>query len=922
MIAGPEAYRLRFFTENGFQRKTCRSCGRNFWTLDPDREICGDSPCTPYSFIGDPPTKKAYTMGDMREAFLSFFERNGHARVRRYPVIARWREDIFLTIASIACFQPHVTSGEVPPPFNPLTISQPCIRLNDLDNVGKTGGRHMSIFEMMAHHAFSSADNEVYWKEETVRYHHEFLTKELGVKGEEVSYIEHWWEGGGDAGPDLEGIVRGIELSTLVFMQYRKVGGEYRELPIRIVDTGYGLERFAWVSQGTPTAFQAVYGGLFDELLSLAGLEMPEDEVLAESTRYAGLMNIVDTGSLRATRAKVAEKVGTDPEYLEKILSPLEKAMAILDHTKTLTFMLGDGIVPSNVKAGYLARLLIRRTHRIMQSLGIRSGLSDLLLMQLEYWGSQFPELASRADYIRKVCDLELERYAKTIEQGKALVGRLLNLKEIRETKRLPEERLIELYDSNGLPPEVVKEICEAQGISVEVPDTFDTIVAERHAAASKAKPSKEGEPGDGGSPFEGLPALPETTLVYYEQPGLKKLPCRVIYADPKRVVLDRTIFYPEGGGQLSDAGTIKKGESSFRVKEVLKSRGVVVHLVEMGDLLAPGDEVECEVDWERRTSLERHHSSTHILLGAARRVLGEHVWQEGAQKYVDRSRLDISHFEKITSEQLREIESVANRVIEECRPIRAYFEERNRAEQKFGMRLYQGGVVYGPTIRVVEVEGWDVEACGGMHCSNTGEIGFLKIIRAERIQDGVERIEFASGPAALAYVQSLESRIDRISAILNTPADRLEKSAEGLVSSLSDSKKTIERLRKALAAEILPFLLPSGEEVGGLRFYFRSFGTLRSEDLLAIGSSLVVKDPSAVAYFASSIDGGLLVMAGDSAVRSGVNAGALAAELSKSMSGKGGGKQDLGQGRVPLSSLKDFDLSAVRLKGILKAIS
>ncbi|MEM4657698.1 MAG: alanine--tRNA ligase-related protein, partial [Candidatus Methanosuratincola sp.] len=270
MIAGPEAYKLEFFTENGFQRKTCRSCGRNFWTLDSDREICGDSPCTPYSFIGEPPTKKVYSIGEMREAFLSFFERNGHARVRRYPVVARWREDIFLTIASIACFQPHVTSGEVPPPFNPLTISQPCIRLNDLDNVGKTGGRHMSIFEMMAHHAFSSATNEVYWKEETVRYHHEFLTKELGIKGEDVSYIEHWWEGGGDAGPDLEGIVRGIELSTLVFMQYRKVGGEYRELPIRIVDTGYGLERFTWVSQGTPTAFQAVYGDLFDDILSIA----------------------------------------------------------------------------------------------------------------------------------------------------------------------------------------------------------------------------------------------------------------------------------------------------------------------------------------------------------------------------------------------------------------------------------------------------------------------------------------------------------------------------------------------------------------------------------------------------------------------------------------------------------------------------
>ncbi|MBC7120935.1 MAG: alanine--tRNA ligase [Candidatus Methanosuratus sp.] len=922
MIAGSEAYSLEFFRENGFHRKTCKSCGRNFWTLDPDKELCGDSPCTPYSFIGEPPIRRKYSVGEMREAFLSFFERLGHARVRRYPVVARWRDDIFLTIASIACFQPHVTSGEVPPPFNPLTISQPCIRMNDLDNVGKTGGRHMSIFEMMAHHAFSSADDGAYWKEETVKYHHEFLTKELGVMGDEISYIEHWWEGGGDAGPDLEGVVRGIELSTLVFMQYRKVGGEYQELPIKIVDTGYGLERFTWVSQGTPTAFQAVYGELFDDFLSIAGLEMPEGEILAESIRYAGLMNVVDSGSLRAMRAKVAERIGASPDSLERLLSPLESAMAVLDHTKTLAFMLCDGIVPSNVKAGYLARLLIRRTNRIIESLGIRSSLSDLLIMQVEYWKSQFPELSERADYIRKVCDLEVDRYMKTIEQGKALVGRLVNLKAIRETRRLPEEKLIELYDSNGLPPEVVKEVCEAQGISVEIPDTFDTVVAERHMAGQKQRSPKANELGESNRPFEALPSLPETRLVYYEQPKLQSLRCKVLYADSARVVLDSTIFYPEGGGQLSDTGTIRKGSLTVRVVEALKSRGVVVHIVEGGNALAAGDEVECEVDWERRNGLARHHSSTHVLLGAARKVLGDHVWQEGAQKYVERSRLDISHFEKITAEQLRDMEYLANRIIEECRPIRAYFEDRNKAEQKFGMRLYQGGVVYGPTIRIVEIDGWDAEACGGLHCSNTGEIGFLKIIHAERIQDGVERIEFASGLAALAYVQGLESRVEQVSAILNTPADRLEKSAEGIVSSLSDSKKAVERLRRALASEIFPFLAPSAEEVARFRLYRRLFENLRSEDLLAIGSYIVSRDPDAVVFLASLTDGGLLVMAGNSAVRAGVDAGRIAADLSKSLSGKGGGKQDLGQGKVPTSSLSGFDDVAVRLKGILKAIS
>ncbi|MDI9644924.1 MAG: alanine--tRNA ligase [Candidatus Verstraetearchaeota archaeon] len=918
MMVSPDEYALDFFKVRGFERKTCSSCGRNFWTLDPDRKICGDSPCAPYSFIDNPPTRRRYSIGEMRELFLSYFERRGHARIRRYPVVARWRDDIFLTIASIACFQPHVTSGEVPPPFNPLTISQPCIRMNDLDNVGKTGGRHLSIFEMMAHHAFSSPASKVYWKDETVEYHHDFLTKELGIHGEEVTYIEHWWEGGGDAGPDLEGIVRGIELSTLVFMQYRKVGGEYRELPIKIVDTGYGLERFTWVSQGTPTAFEAIYGRLMEDFISLSGVEMPDDRVLAECTRYAGLMDIIDAGSIRESRAKVAKIIGKDPEELDKILSPFERLLAVLDHTKALAFMLGDGIVPSNVKAGYLARLLIRRTIRAIESLGIRSSLADILAMQVDYWKGQFPELSERVDYIRKVADLEVKRYARTIEQGKSLVSRLLSNKGIRESGRLPTEKLIELYDSNGLPPEIVKEVCSSHGIQVEIPDTFDTIVAGIHASAPAGKAANSAQKAD---QFAGIPDLPSTDLVYYSQPSLRTMRSKVLYADAHRLVLDRTIFYPEGGGQLSDSGKICLGDRVATVSGVFKSRGVVVHLVDNASAFKPGDEVVCEIDWERRASLARHHSSTHILLGAARRVLGDHVWQEGAQKYVERSRLDISHYEKITPDQLREIEILANRVIEECRPIRAYFEERNRAEQSFGMRLYQGGVVYGPTIRVVEVEGWDVEACGGIHCSNTGEIGFLKIINAERIQDGVERIEFASGPAALAHVHGLESKIAHVSDVLNSPSDRLEKAAEGLVSSLSESKKAIERLRRALASEIAPLLASQCEEVGKFRLYQRIFSNLLGEDLLPIASSLSERDPSAVVFLASAVDGSLVVMAGELAVASGVDAGRLVSEAAKQISGKGGGKQDLGQGRAPASSLKNFDCASTRLKGILLGI-
>ena len=917
MISGPEAYRLQFFLENGFQRKECKSCKRHFWTLDPDRELCGDSPCVPYSFINDPPTKRKYTIKEMREAFLSFFERRGHTRVRRYPVIARWRDDIFLTIASIACFQPHVTSGDVPPPFNPLAISQPCIRMNDLDNVGKTGGRHLSIFEMMAHHAFSSKDKEVYWKEDTVRYHHELLTEDLGIDEKEVVYIEHWWEGGGDAGPDLEGIVRGLELSTLVFMQYRKVGNEYRDLPLRIVDTGYGLERFTWVSQGTPTAFEAIYGRLFSDFIKLSKIEKPDAKVLAETTRLAGMMNVVDEGSLKSARKHVADLLGMDAESLERQLEPIETVMAILDHTKTLTFMLSDGVVPSNVQGGYLARLIIRRVKRMMDSIGMKTPLSELLSMQVSYWKDQFPDLAERVDYITKVADLEVSRYIKTIEQGKSLVLRIIKEEGISRAGSLPLNKLIELYDSNGLPPEIVKEISEAQGVKVEIPDTFDTIVGERHSASSVPAGAKTEQKDI----LEGLPALPATDLAYYSDPKAQRLKAKVLYSDERRIVLDRTIFYPEGGGQLSDSGKITGEGKEADVVDAQKSRNIVVHFVKGGAQFRTSEEVECVVDWQRRMSLARHHSSTHILLGAARRVLGEHVWQEGAQKSVDRSRLDISHFEKVTPAQLKEMELVANRVIQECRQIKAYFEERNKAEQRFGVRLYQGGVVYGPTIRVVEIDGWDVEACGGIHCTNTGEIGLIKIIKSERIQDGVERIEFASGEPALKFVQSQESVLQEVSKTINSPVERVEKAASKLMEDFSDSKKVLDRLRRSLATEICPTVIAAAEPVGKFRLVSRVFDSFSSGDLLAMCSKTVELAPWAVVLFASKTDGSIVVMTGADAIKTGANAGKIAEAITTTLKGRGGGKPDMGQGRVPLAELDRFGVATSKVKAILEDI-
>ncbi|MFA4850628.1 MAG: alanine--tRNA ligase-related protein, partial [Methanoregula sp.] len=375
-----EEYKLDYFKEQGMVRKICKSCGSAFWTRDSAREICGDAPCEPYNFIGDP-VFKTHNLDTMREAYLSFFEKQGHTRIERYPVAARWRDDIYLTIASIADFQPFVTSGVVPPPANPLTISQPCIRLNDLDSVGRSG-RHLTTFEMMAHHAFNTPNEEIYWKDRTVELCDQFIAS-IGGDLNKVTFKESPWIGGGNAGPSVEVLIGGLEIATLVFMSlgrkktdqpgYDLKGEMYYPMKLRIVDTGYGLERLVWASKGSPTIYDAVFPEMVSHVMGAAGLSHMLDNkdytrILSLNAKFAGLMDISGT-NLFQLRKKVAAAIDISPEKLDRIITPMEKVYATVDHTRCLAYMLGDCIVPSNVREGYLARLVIRRTLRMLTDL-------------------------------------------------------------------------------------------------------------------------------------------------------------------------------------------------------------------------------------------------------------------------------------------------------------------------------------------------------------------------------------------------------------------------------------------------------------------------------------------------------------------------------------------------------------------------
>jgi alanyl-tRNA synthetase len=371
-----QEYQLRYFADNGFTRRICASCGSPFWTLG-DQEHCGDTPCVEYGFIDNPLTGRKYELREMREAFLDFFatrEDHPHTRLDRYPVIARWRKDIYLTIASIADFQPHCTSGEVPPPANPLVISQPCIRLNDLDSVGKSG-RHLSCFEMMGHHSFNSEKlGEIYWKDETVDYCHRFMTDTLGMRSEDLIYKENPWSGGGNAGPALEVMNHGLEVATLVFMCYiadpdgemEIKGDRYSPMDIRIVDTGYGLERLVWATNGSPTLYDAIFPDITGKVFAETGLAdiLAREEnrrILEEHVKLCGMLDVSSGAKLEGLRVQLADRlrgkgIEVTPARLAEMMEPVENVYTLIEHFRALTFMFADVVVPSNVKADPMSR--------------------------------------------------------------------------------------------------------------------------------------------------------------------------------------------------------------------------------------------------------------------------------------------------------------------------------------------------------------------------------------------------------------------------------------------------------------------------------------------------------------------------------------------------------------------------------------
>ena len=869
-------YEVELFRKQGFTRQTCAKCGKAFWSIG-QHETCGEAPCQEYDFIGNPPFAKKLTYRAMREDFLSYLEQNGHTRVKRYPIVARWRDDVFFVQASVYPFQPWVISGEASPPANPLALSQPCVRFLDVDNVGKTG-QHFTMFEMMAHHAFNFPGKFLYFKDHTVELCHGFLTDRLGLKPDIVRYKESWWEGGGNSGPCFEVVFGGAEAATLVFMMNRDVNGHRVPMDTQVVDTGYGLERLTWLSQGTTSAYEAVFGDSLAYLKRATGAKRVDDRVLREYSKVAGMLKIESLADIREIRRQTAERVGISVDELVAQVSPLESLYIVCDHSRALIFLLGDGVVPSNSREGYFARLLVRRGLRALKDLNITYSLADTVSFMIDQMREDYPESFFNKGDILKLLKVEETRYKETLDKGRATVGRIAD--ELKAAGRgFDVDTLIQLYDSHGLNPDVVREFTD---LPVDIPDDFYARVAARHERPTAAEPAKK---------VTISKALPPTRLRVYEDKRKRTFRAKVLAVEGDAVVLDQTYFYPEGGGQEADHGTIADRE----VFDVQRVGPTVLHFVRGDASSLVGTRVACAIDGERREALMRNHTATHIVLGAARKALGNHVWQAGAHKAADMARLDITHFDALSDAEVAKIEALANEEVLARRQVRAKFMARDVAERKFGFRLYQGGSVPGGELRVVEIPKWDVEACGGTHVSRTSDVSLIKILRSTRIQDGVVRLEYVAGKGALEAARKQVDELARVAEILEVPLDHVVPAVERMVAEWKEYRKLSQRATDEQAAA------KTRQEIETAK---GPWPILRSEVPQGVGFMLSMSKATASEsratgiYWAPSPSDVKLVLTRGAQVP--VDAAELVRTVAPEFHGKGGGKPDFAQASFP----------------------
>jgi alanyl-tRNA synthetase len=632
---------------------------------------------------------------------------------------------------------------------------------------------------------------------------------------------------------------------------------------------GAGLERFAWITMGTPTAYDCCFGPINQKLFEKIGIDSDSDVLKKYFTEIAKEIDHFD--DLNQVRRLAVKNAGITDTQLNKMITPLEGVYLIADHLRTLIFAITDGALPSNVGGGYNLRMMLRRINGTINQLNLNLDIDDLIDTHIDYLKDTYPELDEKREDVKKILKLESARY----EDSKVHMKK--KAEKIREKGTPTVDELITLYESDGITPEYLKEV---DAIS-EIPSQFYSKLSDLHQSEKKKAIAE--------LPLEDLP---ETETLFYKDDPME-FSAKVIKVFDDQVVLDRTSFYARGGGQEPDYGSI----AGFKVVNVDKHADIIVHKLE-GGVPKEGETVQCKVDETRRTNITKNHTSTHILNASSRKILGSWIWQHSAFKDDDHARLDITHHSSLTDEQVKQIEDAANNMVKQDLSVNIDYYDRGTAEQTYGFRIYQGGVVPVKSVRIISIEDQDVEACGGTHVKKTGDIELIKITKTKRIQDGVVRLEFVSGPTAFDYVKQQE--------------EESKKQEQEAIAKAELEKQREENKNKA--REQIPILLEkiiSGESVESEGISIKGKLCFTSSDNFDdyfhqnFGKKLVAKDSTAAfcGIFESGPTVRVMVFAG---ADSGVNSGKIAKEIASILGGSGGGDAKFAQGGGKDTSKKE----------------
>ena len=876
-----------------------------------------------------------YGVNQLRKMFLEFFESKGHLAMKSFSLVPHNDKSLLLINSGMAPLKPYFTGQEIPPRRR-VTTCQKCIRTGDIENVGKTA-RHGTFFEMLGNFSFGD-----YFKTEAIHWTWEFLTevvgldpdrlypsvyvdddeafeiwnKEIGIPADRIFKFgkeDNFWEhGSGPCGPCSEVYYdrgekygcgkpdctvgcdcdRYMEIWNDVFTQFDNDGnGNYSELEQKNIDTGMGLERLASVVQDVDSIF--------------------------------------DVDTIKALRDHVCRLA--DKEYGKEYKDDVS-IRVITDHIRSVTFMISDGIMPSNEGRGYVLRRLLRRACRHGRLLGIHKGfLPELAENVIEGSKDGYPELEEKREFILNVITKEEEQFNKTIDQGLGILSDLIAKLESENKTTLEGEDAFRLYDTYGFPLDLTKEILEEKGIGVDEEGFQKCMEVQR----KKARDAREvtNYMGADVTVYESIDPSVTSTFVGYDhltyESDVTVLTTETEIVDALSdgekgtIFVNETPFYATSGGQEADTGFIRTADGEFRVEDTVKLLGGKIgHIgVMTRGMIKTGDKVSLEVDAKKRALSARNHSATHLLQKALRTVLGTHVEQAGSSVNEDRLRFDFTHFSAMTPEELKKVEDIVNEKIREALPVVVKNMPIEEARKTGAQALF--GEKYGDIVRVVNMGDFSIEFCGGTHVSNTSEIMAFKILSETGVAAGVRRIEALTSEGLLNYYNDLEEKLKNAAHLLKTTPDSLADKITHMMSENKSLHSEVESLKSKMAQDAVGDVMDQVKEVKGVKLLAAEVDGVDMNGLRDLGDQLKEKLGEGVVVLASANDGkvSLMATATDGAMKAGAHAGNLVKGIAGCVGGGGGGRPNMAQagGKNPAGIKDALEKAAEVLEGQIK---